>query len=182
MRTLALLFGAVCLAAAPPSAEEQQARDAVRDLGQLLKQLLGEEMKRGGLEGAVRMCSESAQVVTDEFASERKLEIRRVSSRYRNAKDRPDEYETRILAEWTKLGKPATHVERVTENGRVWLRLMEPILLQPMCVNCHGTAAQMTEEVKSVLADRYPRDKATGFKPGDLRGAFSVVVPVTPAP
>jgi hypothetical protein len=178
----ALLLALSIAAAAPPAGEEQRARDAVRDLGQLLKQMLAEEMKRGGLEGAVRMCSENAQVVTDEFAHERGLEIRRVSTRYRNAKDRPDEYEARILAQWARSGKPATHVEQVTENGRVWLRLMEPILLQAMCVNCHGTPEQMPEQVRAVLAERYPRDKATGFKPGELRGGFSVVVPVAPAP
>jgi hypothetical protein len=173
---LVLLTAAVLAAAAPPSTEEQRAKDAIRDLGMLLQQLLGEEIKRGGVEGAVQMCSENAQLVTTEFAKERGLEIRRVSTSYRNASNRPDEYESRILAAWAKSGKPATHVERVTENGRQWLRMMEPIHLQAMCVNCHGTAAQLTDEVKAVLAERYPRDKATGFKPGDLRGAFSVLV------
>lgn len=168
-----------CLAlAAPPVAEEQRARDAVRELSAVLQQLLGEEMKRGGLEGAVAMCSESAQVVTAEFAKERGIEIKRVSQRYRNANDRPDEYEARVLAAWEKSGRPSTHVETVTENGRRWLRLMEPIRVQPMCLNCHGSLEQIPPEVRAVLNERYPRDKATGYKAGDLRGAFSVLAPV----
>ena len=179
---LVLLTAAALAAAAPPSKEEQRARDAVRDLGMLLQQMLGEEMKRGGVEGAVQMCSENAQLVTTEFAKERGLELRRVSARYRNSTNRPDEYESRILAAWAKSGKPAIHIERVTENGRPWLRMMAPIHLQAMCVNCHGTPAQLTDEVKAVLAERYPRDKATGFKLGDLRGAFSVLVPAAPPP
>jgi len=164
--------------AAPPAAEEQRARDAVRDLGAVLKQLLSEEMARGGLEGAARVCSESAQVVTIEFAKERGLEIKRVSLRYRNAADRPDEYEARVLAGWEKSGKAATHLETVNESGRRWLRLMEPIRVQPMCLNCHGAAEQIPADVKAVLAERYPRDKATGYKAGDLPGAFSVIVPM----
>lgn len=179
---IAGLLAAAALAAAPPPAEEQRARDAIRGLGQLLQQLLGEELKRGGFEGAVRMCSEKAQLVTEEFGREKGLEIRRVSSRYRNPKNRPDEFEARVLAAWAKSGTPATHIEKVKEGGKDWLRLMEPIRLQAMCVNCHGAPAQLTDEVKALLAERYPRDHATGFKPGDLRGAFSVVVPLAPAP
>jgi hypothetical protein len=175
------LLAAAALAAAAPLPEEQRARDAIRGLGQLLQQMLGEELKRGGVEGAVRMCSENAQVVTEEFAREQGLEIRRVSTRYRNPKNRPDEFEARVLAAWAKSGKPATHIEKVKEGGKDWLRLMEPIRLQAMCVNCHGAEAQLTAEVKTLLAERYPRDHATGFKPGDLRGAFSVVVPLAPA-
>lgn len=175
------MFVSAALAAATLSPEEQRARDAIRGLGQLLQQMLGEELKRGGVEGAVRMCSENAQAVTEEFAREQGLEIRRVSVRYRNPKNRPDEFEARVLATWAKSGKPATHIEKVKEGGKEWLRLMEPIRLQAMCVNCHGSEAQLTDEVKAALAERYPRDQATGFKPGDLRGAFSVVVPLAPA-
>lgn len=180
LKSAGLLAAAVWAAAAPPP-EEQRARDAIRGLGQLLQQMLGEELKRGGVDGAVRMCSENAQVVTEEFAREQGLEIRRVSARYRNPKNRPDEFEARILAAWAKSGKPATHIEKVKEGGKDWLRLMEPIRLQAMCVNCHGMDGQITDEVKAVIAERYPRDRATGFKPGDLRGAFSVVVPLAPA-
>ncbi len=173
-----LTLFSLLLLAAPPPEEEQRAREAVRDLGAVLKQLLGEELKRGGIEGAVRMCSESAQTVTAEFAKERGLEIKRVSQRYRNSNDRPDEYELRVLAAWARTGKAETHIETVTENGRPWLRLMEPIRIQPMCLGCHGSPDQIPAEVKAVLDERYPRDKATGYKPGDLRGAFSVLLPV----
>jgi hypothetical protein len=173
-----LTLFSLLLLAAPPE-EEQRARDAVRDLGAVLRQLLGEELKRGGLDGAVTMCSESAQTVTAEFAKERGLEIKRVSQRYRNSNDRPDEYEMRILASWAKTGKAETHIERVTENGRPWLRLMEPIRIQAMCLGCHGAADQIPAEVKAVLDERYPRDKATGYKAGELRGAFSVLMPLS---
>jgi len=172
------LLLSLLLLAAPPTEEEQRARDAVRDLSAVLRQLLGEELKRGGIDGAVKMCSESAQTVTAEFAKERGLEIKRVSQRYRNSNDRPDEFEMRILAAWAKTGKAETYIERVTENGRPWLRLMEPIRIQAMCLGCHGAADQIPAEVKAAIDERYPRDKATGYKAGDLRGAFSVLVPV----
>ena len=33
-------------------------------------------------------------------------------------------------------------------------------------------------QVQSILRERYPLDQATGFRPGDLRGAISVRVPL----
>jgi hypothetical protein len=35
-----------------------------------------------------------------------------------------------------------------------------------------------TASVDSMLARRYPGDRATGFRDGDLRGAISVRVPI----
>jgi len=53
-------------------------------------------------------------------------------------------------------------------------RYMKAIPTGPQCVVCHG------ENVAPALAETiqrlYPDDQATGFAPGDLRGAFTVTV------
>lgn len=183
---LVLLF--VILASAAPAQEpapKERAAAAVRDLGSLLQQLLGEELKRGGFEGAVKSCAESAQAVTEEFGKEREVDIRRVSLKYRNPKDQPDEYEAARLKAWEASlaagGKlPAEHVETVTENGRRYLRYMKPIAIQGMCLSCHGPREKLAPEVREVLDARYPRDKATGYSAGQLRGAFTVLVEIKP--
>jgi len=38
----------------------------------------------------------------------------------------------------------------------------------------------MTPEVKRMLTERYPEDRATGFQDGDLRGAISVKIVLKP--
>lgn len=171
-----VLFGA---AVAQEHGPRQQAAQATVDLSSVLRELLSEELKRGGYEGAIRACSESAQTITEEFGRERGLSIRRVSLRYRNQKDQPDEWEDAKLRAWADLaatGKlPADASETVTENGRRYLRYLKPITVQGMCLGCHGPSDKLTAEVRAVLAERYPRDKATGYKAGDLRGAFSVM-------
>ncbi|MBI4892860.1 MAG: DUF3365 domain-containing protein [Acidobacteria bacterium] len=187
MRAAAKLAILSVLAASGFSQEptpRQRAAEAVRDLAAVLQQLLGEEMKRGGVEGAVKSCSETAQVVTEEFAKERELDLRRVSLKYRNQKDQPDDYEAARLKEWEaqiKLGKPpAEHTQTVTENGRRYIRYMKPILVQGVCLACHGPREKLAPEVLEVLDARYPRDKATGYRAGDLRGAFSAIAEVKP--
>jgi len=180
MRRLLLLpLLALCFAQEPTP--RQRAASAISDLSALLRELLSTELKAGGYPAAVQSCSETAQLVTEEFGHERGLEIRRVSLRPRNAKDQPDEYEAAKLKAWAALPAaklPAEDVETVTEEGRRYLRVMKPITLQAMCLGCHGSAAEISPEVRAVLAERYPRDKATGYKAGDLRGAFTVTVPL----
>jgi hypothetical protein len=118
--------------------------------------------------------------VTEEFSKDVGVEIRRISLKYRNPKDRPDEWEEARLREWEKLaaaGKlPASAEETVSENGRKYYRYLRPIKVEGMCLVCHGSGDQVPPEVREVLAERYARDKAIGYKAGDLRGAFSVTV------
>lgn len=175
----AFLLLAVAVWAQEPT-PRQRATAAISDLGRVLQQLLSEEMKQGGYAGAVRSCAENAQVVTEEFSRERGLEIRRVSLKYRNPKDALDEWETQHLKAWAKqaeAGQAAAPVEEtVTENGRRFLRMMKPISLQAVCLGCHGPTTQIAPDVKEALDAHYPRDKATGYKVGDVRGAFSAVV------
>lgn len=38
------------------------------------------------------------------------------------------------------------------------------------CLSCHGT----DPDVATSIAALYPKDKATGFRPGELRGAMLV--------
>ncbi len=175
---LAVVVLAGVTSAQAPSPRER-AVSAASGLAEILKQLLAEELKKGGFEGAVAACSESAQAVTEEYAREIGLEMRRVSLQYRNRKDQPDEWESARLRAWASATTPPKEVfETVTENGKPFLRYLKPIVIQPMCLSCHGAPQQIPPAVQAVLNERYPRDKATGYKTGDLRGAFSVSLPI----
>ena len=52
---------------------------------------------------------------------------------------------------------------------------VEPIMMQPMCLNCHGEA--LHPDVASRISELYPDDQATGFSEGDFRGVFWVEFP-----
>jgi hypothetical protein len=55
--------------------------------------------------------------------------------------------------------------------------VMRPIAHRASCSPCHGLDSQLTPKVRAELKDRYPKDHATGFKEGDLRGWLWVEVP-----
>jgi len=54
------------------------------------------------------------------------------------------------------------------------VRFYKPIMLQPICLNCHGPEEQLLPELKTTLDELYPEDQARNFKVGDLRGVFRV--------
>ena len=161
----------------------QEARRVSDDLGEGVRRLLLKEIERGGFVGALRVCSESAQEITGQFNLETGHSVRRVSLKYRNPKNVPDEYERRKLEEFDLLNRQKKlekeYVEGVTEEGRQYLRYMRPLLIAPLCLTCHGPKENIPQEVKAILSEKYPDDRATGFLVGDVRGAISarIVLP-----
>jgi hypothetical protein len=53
-------------------------------------------------------------------------------------------------------------------------RYMKAIPVQPLCVACHGPAETLSPAVRERLAKEYPHDRATGYSPGQVRGAIAV--------
>jgi hypothetical protein len=145
-----------------------------------LKNILFNQVETNGVVSALDVCSDTAQVLTNEFGLQRGVFIRRVSLKNRNKNNFPDDYEQNVLNSFhemllnNKLDEKTEQVELVKESEFTYLRYMKPILIQPECLNCHGSKSGMLEEVSKQIAERYPDDKARGYKPGDLRGAVSI--------
>jgi len=53
----------------------------------------------------------------------------------------------------------------------------EPLVIQPLCVTCHGPVDGMPAALRDALAERYPADRATGYAVGDLRGVAWAELP-----
>jgi hypothetical protein len=91
-----------------------------------------------------------------------------------------DDHERRVLEEMEALqrsgGSPVEQVDIVTEGGRKRLRYLRPLTIKKPCLACHGETAAMDDEVRGMLAQRYPDDRAVGYSEGDLRGAISVAI------
>lgn len=177
MRRVLMVMLVAALAAAQSPAP--RARGAVKELGEKIRGLLMAELKAGGFAGAVGVCAAKAQQETRRYAAEQGIAIRRVSLKARNAANRPDEWETARLREWAALiekGEPLPESAEGAGPGGEY-RMMAPIRIQAMCLTCHGSETQIPAEVKAILASHYPEDAATGYRNGELRGAFSVQIP-----
>jgi len=153
--------------------------DAV-DFMKDLKSILIEQIQTNGVLQAMSVCSDTAQVLTNNFGVKRGVYIRRVSLRNRNANNFPDDFEKRILNRFellhqnNELNGETEYAEIVTEGDYNYLRYLKPIIIQAECLNCHGNQTEMMPDVRNLIVQNYPDDKAIGYKSGDLRGAVSI--------
>ena len=155
-------------------------RTTAADFMKELKGVLIEQIQTGGVIQAVAVCSDTAQLLTNEFGVERGVFIKRVSMKNRNKNNYPDDFEKRtlnrfeLLKQNNELNNETEYAEIISEGDYKYLRYLKPILVQAECLNCHGNQTDMMPEVNNLIVQEYPQDKATGYKVGDLRGAVSI--------
>jgi hypothetical protein len=145
-----------------------------------LKGVLINQIQTAGVLQAVSVCSDTAQVLTNNFGVQKGVFIRRVSFKNRNENNFPDDFEKKVLNKFEllhqnkELNSETEHVE-ITEEGEFkYLRYMKPILVQDECLNCHGSETEIMPAVKNLISQKYSNDKAVGYLIGDLRGAVSL--------
>lgn len=167
-----------------PRAQLERARQTATALGGDLAGLVFTTLQEEGAPAAVRVCSEIAQERTAAHAADGTY-VRRVSERVRNPLNEPDVVERRELERLHSLAAegrlPGEVVRLVRTGGERTLHLLRPIRIQPGCLACHGNEAEIEPDVRGILAERYPADRAVGYAVGDLRGAISVRVPIPEA-
>jgi hypothetical protein len=154
------------------------AESATNDLMQNLVSELTSAMEAGGPANAVEVCAGIAQKKTESVGEENNLSIRRVALRTRNPLNTPTQEERAVLEQWMAQEARPESWSEIDENeeGQTILHYMRPIFLADKCVVCHGPEDQIDPAVKEIIKANYPEDQATGFQPGDLRGAFSVQI------
>lgn len=154
-------------------------QDAKEFMGSL-KEILVKEMQTNGVVAAVSVCSDTAQLLTLNYGFSKGIYIKRVSFMNRNLNNAPDGFETKVLKTFehlssqNKLNDTTEYFELIEEKGVYSVRYMKPIVVQAPCLSCHGTSNHISDNVKVILNNKYPNDKATGYQLDDLRGAVSI--------
>lgn len=181
--SLILFLFAGCLSEKQKEISESsvlEMRKNAEDFTNRLRNVLLGEIKNNGLLAAVSVCSDTAQLLTNDFGVEKGVYIKRVSFKNRNENNKPDEFETEGLKYFErlknegKLDSLSEFVKIANENNVSYLRYMKPIIIQPPCLNCHGMTEQIMPEVLTIINEKYQNDKAVNYQIGDLRGAISI--------
>lgn len=156
------------------------ARAATKKHATRLKADLAQALKDGGPKGAIGACVSLSPDIDATISEEHSIEIGRTALKVRNTENAPDDWEiaglerfAKQIAEGADHHKLEHHEITVTTEGQRLFRYMKPIMMQEMCLACHGP--NMAQELKSEIAKSYPDDKAIGFNIGELRGAFTLV-------
>jgi hypothetical protein len=154
------------------------ARAAAGDFGMTLIGALQKAIAAGGPVNAIGVCNIAAPEIAAAKSAERHMTIARTSLKLRQPKNAPDDWEMRQLQSFEQrkaAGESPAGIEigeYVEVGGKKLFRYMKAIPTGEVCLACHGST--LTPEVTARLKELYPADAATGFKLGDLRGAFTI--------
>ena len=158
-------------------AEKMQAKKTIMALAGNLKGAMQTAMKAGGPTAAIETCNVQAMPLTDQVSKEFGVTISRTSLKTRNPNNAPSAWEKATLIEFdarlAKGEKPMeiAKAEVVMIGGKKVFRLMKAIPTAKVCLNCHGD--KLKPAVAKSIADLYPKDMATGYSEGQIRGAFT---------
>jgi hypothetical protein len=135
-----------------------------------------------GVAGAVDFCATEAMALTREItqAHDPDLAIKRTTVRWRNPDNAPDPEEARVLRYFESLetAQPGSAPETLTAMGPDGTyRFYRALRTAPMCLRCHGSVAELDPEVREILRERYPDDRAIGYTEGEFRGVIRVQIP-----
>ena len=160
----------------------QKSRAAIKALGGELKSILQTSMKASGPIDTISVCNTTAPQISNKISEAKGMSVARTSLKYRNQENKPDEWEKAVLEQFQQRKAKGEAVKtldfsEVTEqDGKKVFRYMKAIPTAEVCLKCHGS--NVAQPIAAKINSLYPDDKATGFKKGDIRGAFTVIQPV----
>lgn len=166
-------WSAVTREAMTPTQEAQRAKaQAAKDamFSKLMAALMDAQGGPEGPVGAIGVCKQEAPKIAQAISRDSGVMIGRTSVRRRNPMNTAPAW-----AKSTIESSAAASSFFANSDGSLGVAL--PIVLADNCLMCHGDPAAMDPALKDVIAKTYPKDQATGFAVGDLRGWFWVEVP-----
>jgi len=148
---------------------------AISTLESRLASRLKEAISKDGFVSGLEVCSVDAMPISSEVRNEFDLiDLKRVGTRVRNPKNSPDGWEADVLEELIGSGDVVKDAKIVLDPLNEKLHAVKPIMVKPLCTQCHGTVETISKKVALKLKELYPSDKAIGYKVGELRGFFHV--------
>ena len=128
-----------------------------------------------GFPGAVSFCNTEALPLTNSYVAEG-ITIKRSSDKIRNASNAPDSIEQEVLSVYLQMKKDKQELKSILKKDAAGnYHYFKPILLQTMCLNCHGDKTiQIKPDTWESIHQKYPADSAFNYKEGDLRGIWHI--------
>ena len=188
-----LLMGTSLLSSLVHAADEamwpewvEQSRQLSMQLGKELKGELGAAIEKGGPVAAIDVCHTRAPAIAARLSAESGARVGRTALRVRNAANAPDDVQRAVLEQFAgdlaagRIEGPLEAAFEIKREAGIERHYLRAIPTEALCLTCHGET--LSPELAAAIARDYPGDQATGFKQGELRGAFRVVWPAASEP
>lgn len=182
-----LLMGLTALvrAAPPPESRLHEATEESRKLaGQVSQELRSQLIREMQLSGPLRslmVCKYACPEILSAQSRKTGWRIAAVSLKPRNAAlGSPDVWEQKVLADFARRAakgekeESLEFAELVSEPQARFFRYARAMMVEPLCLPCHGAPEKLPEGVKAQLAIDYPHDKGVNFHVGQVYGIVSI--------
>lgn len=166
-----------------PAPAVDAAAEGPRVVGELKRRLVGRltEALKVSPASAIEVCNTEAPAIAAGLATGG-VTVGRATRKPRNPANLAAGWQAEALAAFEQRAQAGTLA------GATWTKTLpdgstayaEPLVIQPLCVTCHGPADALAPDVAQALAARYPADQATGYAPGELRGIAWAAIPPRP--
>ncbi len=188
--TVLLVFLNSCTTAEPVA---EKTRNEVLEMTAMTRGMMGAQVmsramtlsREKGPAFAAEFCSENAAAMTESIRSQMEKQFKetykikeftfgRASQKNRNPVNVPDEALIPVLEKWEKeISRGNVPDSEVVKDGQNYYGALPILISAPACLKCHGSPESgLDAKAADVIKSRYPNDKATGFKEGNLRGVF----------
>ena len=157
-------------------------------------------------------CPDMAPILASKYSRLNGYLVRRVTTRTRNSRNMPDDWELKQLKNFEKMaasGKPRTQFDITKPDGsilptkefeaydvvtegkgkdtEIYFRYTRSITMPPLesglpCLKCHGTDSKLGAGVADAVQALYPHDMAMGYVAGEVRGAWTIKIPLIEMP
>lgn len=162
----------------PPAIQDiwiTEARAQADQLAGALQQTLRDTIMAQGVEAGIDVCHVEAPEIAARLSTDG-WQVGRTALRLRHPGNEPTNWQREQLLAMQvaplQAGRPAEKMRVIDDDGGHVFEYMRAIPMQEACMACHGPSVD--QSVLQTIAQRYPDDEATGFLPGELRGAFVV--------
>lgn len=160
--------------------ELEHSRSTIKTFGSQLLTELTTAIAEGGPVNAIDVCRLKAPEVSAELMQDTGVRVGRTALKIRNPANSPDNWEWSVLNRFEEskdAGADMTELEYsefIEKDAGTVFRYMKAIPTGTLCLTCHGE--NVSADIKTKLNELYPQDMATGFREGDIRGAFTVII------
>jgi hypothetical protein len=165
----------------PKDQAVERAEEAAHRFHKMMKSHVKSRFKESGMISAARFCAEESHREIEKLNRELgpDISLKRISLENRNPDAYPLDSEADIirafeLMESSNAYLPEQIVQMIDETTyKVYL---PATMSSKNCKKCHGKEEEMDPEVRKYVQEHYPKDRATGFRSGQVRGAVVVTV------
>jgi hypothetical protein len=152
----------------------------------LLSSNLQTALQSGGVSNALPFCALTASPLTTGIAAKHGVTLKRVTHQARNPAAKASATELAVLQSFASALTASTNPPPPFATNLIagQATFFAPIVIaNELCLKCHGEPGKdISAENLAIIQQHYPQDEATGFKLGQLRGAWRIDFPLATLP